>query len=270
MKNHVHDASSITSGVFDIARIPVSALERLHVVDNLAAMYQLTKTEVQIGDTVQCDDTKIMYRVVDDENLDNASGYKEYVAGSASSVPWSGVTGKPSTFAPSEHTHLYAGSASPGGSATTAEKLNPLTDAGSATNPVFFSGGKPSACTYSLNKTVPSDAVFTDTHYEAKNVVGGTASATADTSSNLSNGNVYINLVENGSVKSSHKISGSDAVSVTTDSSGNINISAHDTKYTGSNGIALSGTNFTNSGVRSVTAGATNGTINVNTNGTSE
>ena len=270
MKNHVHDASSITSGVFDIARIPVSALERLHVVDNLAAMYQLTKTEVQIGDTVQCDDTKIMYRVVDDENLDNASGYKEYVAGSASSVPWSGVTGKPSTFAPSEHTHLYAGSASPGGSATTAEKLNPLTDAGSATNPVFFSGGKPSACTYSLNKTVPADAVFTDTHYEAKNVVSGTATGTSDTVANLSNGNVYLNLIENSAVKSSHRIVGSDAVSVTADNSGNITIAAHDTKYTGSNGITLSGTNFTNSGVRSVTAGTNNGTIKVNTNGTDE
>ena len=38
------------------------------------------------------------------------------------------------------------------------------TNAGSATNPVYFSGGKPVACTYSLNKTVPSNAVFTDTN----------------------------------------------------------------------------------------------------------
>jgi hypothetical protein len=37
---------------------------------------------------------------------------------------------------------------------------------GSATNPVYFdSTGKPEACTYSLNKTVPSDAKFTDTTY---------------------------------------------------------------------------------------------------------
>ena len=35
---------------------------------------------------------------------------------------------------------------------------------GSATNPVYFNAnGKPVACTYSLNKTVPSNAVFTDT-----------------------------------------------------------------------------------------------------------
>lgn len=43
-----------------------------------------------------------------------------------------------------------------------AEKLD--SSAGSATNPVYFSGGKPVACTYSLNKTVPSDAKFTDTN----------------------------------------------------------------------------------------------------------
>ena len=47
----------------------------------------------------------------------------------------------------------------------TATKLG--SNAGSATNPVYFTGGKPTACTYSLNKTVPSDAKFTDTTYSA-------------------------------------------------------------------------------------------------------
>lgn len=46
-------------------------------------------------------------------------------------------------------------------------------------------------------------------------------------------------------------------------------ISATNTTYTGSDGITLTGTNFTNSGVRSVATGTTNGTISVNTNGTS-
>ena len=45
-------------------------------------------------------------------------------------------------------------------------------------------------------------------------------------------------------------------------------ISATDTTYTGSDGITLTGTNFTNSGVRSVAGGTTNGTISVNTGGT--
>lgn len=56
----------------------------------------------------------------------------------------------------------YAGSSTAGGSATSAAKLDTAT-AGSATQPCYFSNGVPSACTYSLNKTVPSNAVFTDT-----------------------------------------------------------------------------------------------------------
>lgn len=46
-------------------------------------------------------------------------------------------------------------------SATTASKLG-SSNVGSATNPIYLSGGTATACTYSLNKTVPSDAVFTD------------------------------------------------------------------------------------------------------------
>lgn len=44
--------------------------------------------------------------------------------------------------------------------ANVANKLN--TNAGSATQPVYFSGGIPVACTNTLGKSVPSDAVFTD------------------------------------------------------------------------------------------------------------
>ena len=61
------------------------------------------------------------------------------------------------------HTHLYAGSSSAGGSATSAVKLD--SSAGSATNPIYFSNGKPAACSYTLSKSVPSDAKFTDTTY---------------------------------------------------------------------------------------------------------
>lgn len=46
------------------------------------------------------------------------------VADSASSVAWVNVTGKPSTFTPSGHTHNYAGSSSAGGAATSANKVN--------------------------------------------------------------------------------------------------------------------------------------------------
>jgi len=92
------DASKLTSGTVDIARLPQGALERLIKVANEAARYALTTSDVQLGDTVQQLDTGIMYIVTDAGHLDSAAGYTEYTAGTAASVPWSGVTGKP-TFA---------------------------------------------------------------------------------------------------------------------------------------------------------------------------
>lgn len=63
-----------------------------------------------------------------------------------------------------DHTHKYAGSSTAGGAANSANKLN--TDAGSATQPVYFENGIPVKTTYTLEKSVPSNAVFTDTTYE--------------------------------------------------------------------------------------------------------
>ena len=92
------DASKLTSGTVDIERLPQGALERLVKVANEAARYALTTADVQLGDTVPQLDTGIMYVVTDTDHLDSAAGYTEYTAGTAASVPWSGVTGKP-TFA---------------------------------------------------------------------------------------------------------------------------------------------------------------------------
>lgn len=52
-------------------------------------------------------------------------------------------------------------------------------------------------------------------------------------------------------------------------STGTITTQDTDTTYFAGAGIALSGTTFSNSGVRSISTGSTNGTISVNTNGTS-
>ena len=99
------DASKITSGTIDIARLPKGALERLVKVANQAARYALTTDDVQLGDTVQQLDTGVMYVVTDETKLDSADGYTEFTAGAASSVPWTGVTGKPNDYPPSSHTH---------------------------------------------------------------------------------------------------------------------------------------------------------------------
>lgn len=79
-----------------------------------------------------------------------------------------------SVFAAKSHTHNYAGSGSAGGSANSAVKLDTAT-AGSATKPVYIIGGKPVACTHSLDKDVPANAVFTDHTYA--NMTAATDSA---------------------------------------------------------------------------------------------
>ena len=64
--------------------------------------------------------------------------------------------------------------------------------------------------------------IDTDTHHSAKNVV--TSSATSKSNATATNGNVYLNLIENSTVRSKHKIVGTGATTVTSDSSGNITI----------------------------------------------
>lgn len=94
------DASKITSGTINIDRLPKAALERMVVVADDTARFKLTTATAQVGDTVKVTATNKMYLVKDDSKLNTEAGYEPYTASSASSVPWSGVTGKPSTFAP--------------------------------------------------------------------------------------------------------------------------------------------------------------------------
>ena len=71
-----------------------------------------------------------------------------------------------SDFAWKNHTHSYAGSSSVGGSANSAIKLT--TSAGSATQPIYFSDGKPVACSIPLGGTTLSIAKeinLTDSKY---------------------------------------------------------------------------------------------------------
>ena len=70
--------------------------------------------------------------------------------------------------AASEHTHNYAGSASAGGAATSANKLN--ANAGNIEQPIYFKNGVPVKCGHSLGTDVPERAVFTDTTGSYKSV----------------------------------------------------------------------------------------------------
>lgn len=204
---HNHNDSTITSlnasklfGTIDIARLPHGALERLIIVEDDTARFKLTTANIQLGDTVKVTKTEKMYYVVDESKLSSEAGYSVYTAGTATSVPWSGVTGRPSSM-PASDVYSWAKAASKpsytksevglgnvdntadsaksvkyaisAGSASSAATLT--SNAGSATQPVYFSDGKPTACTYTLGKSVPADALFTDHTYG--NMKGATSSA---------------------------------------------------------------------------------------------
>ena len=87
------DASAITSGTIDLERLPKGALERLFIV---SSENDAMRADCQEGDTVQVtgNDNK-MYFCVNSSATTFANKFREYTAGAATSVPWSGVTGKP-------------------------------------------------------------------------------------------------------------------------------------------------------------------------------
>lgn len=80
---------------------------------------------------------------------------------------------------------------------------------------------------YTIGKSVPSNAVFTDTHYTTGLKVGASATATANAAA--TNGNVYLNVLDNTTVRDSHNIVGSGATTVTSDANGKITISSTNT-----------------------------------------
>lgn len=135
--SHTHDAGSITTGVFDIARIPAAALERMVGVANTAARFALTTTTVQLGDFVKEADTGNVYIVVDQTSLASEAGYTQFSAGTAASVPWTGITGKPDTYPPSSHSHAISDvtdlQATLAGKANASEISNPALKVGTVT-----------------------------------------------------------------------------------------------------------------------------------------
>ena len=82
-----------------IEKLPAGALERMFVVESQTAAIDAVKAgTIQEGDVVQIGNGGLMYFCIDDAATTFGNAFKEFTAGSATSVPWSGVTGKP-TFA---------------------------------------------------------------------------------------------------------------------------------------------------------------------------
>ena len=98
------DATKLT-GVVPITNLPPSVIERMSIVKDDTERFALTKDKVQDGDVVKVKSSGLIYYVVDDDKLNEDAGYEVFTVGTAASVPWGGVTDKPSSYPPSSHTH---------------------------------------------------------------------------------------------------------------------------------------------------------------------
>lgn len=210
------DASKLT-GMIDIARLPHGALERCVPVTTDTARFALTTSKVQTGDTVKVISTGKMYFVIDDTKLSTEEGYEVYTAGSATSVPWSGVTDKPNTFTPSAHNHddiYYTESEI---NIKLNEKANSSTvDSHTGNTTVHITSAERndwnSAKTHAISAHAPSNAQPNQDAFS--NIVIGSTTISADNTTDS------LNL-----------IAGSN-VTITPDATNNkITISATDTKY---------------------------------------
>lgn len=106
-----------------IEKIPAAALERLFVVASEAAAMSAS---VQEGDVVQVTgNNNKMYFCISETATTFANKFKEFTAGTAASVPWSGITSKPSWIGTNKPT--YNGSEINLANYTKATSDNPIT-----------------------------------------------------------------------------------------------------------------------------------------------
>lgn len=220
------DASKITTGTISVDRLPATALERCVVVADDTARFKLTTSSVQIGDTVKVTATKKMYMVIDSSKLSSEAGYEEYFT----STDWSTITNKPTSFTPATHSHATATQSANGFmSSADKKKLDGITESADSVSfsRSLTSGTKVGTITINGTGTDLYAPTNTDTHHTAKNVVASSSTGTANVTAATSN--PYLNLIENGAVRSTHQIKGSGATTVKTDTSGNIVISSTDT-----------------------------------------
>lgn len=192
------DATKIISGTIDIARLPKGALERLFVVDTEA---KAMEADIQEGDTVKVtENSNKMYFCVKDPKATGATFatcFTEYTAGSATSVPWSGVTDKP-TFA----------------TVATSGKYDDLSgkptipSVGNGTITINQAGKKIGSFTVNQSGNTTIDLTDSDTTYTSKSAVSGgtdvslvTTGEKAAWNAKTSNAGTITGITMNGSSK---------------------------------------------------------------------
>ena len=133
----------------------------------------------------------------------------------------------------------------------------PRVAAGATNQGIYIdSNGTIQTMTYQLNKTVPSDAVFTDTHYTTKLVVGK-SNSTTHTATTVSE-DTYLRLFDNSTARQTIKIAGAGGTSISSAADGTLTITSSDnnTTYTFADGT---------NGTFTVTPSGSNTPITVNT-----
>ena len=169
---HAHDDKYYTENEIDstVSAIQTSISNLSASVDNLLKVDENTANTIKdIVDTVSANKTSIdailsdkvdKTDIVDNLTTENSQKVLSAKQGKV-------LNDSISTVSDNLANLKYAGSSSRGGAATSAEKLNTTTAVGNATQPVYFKeDGKPYAISYTIAKSVPSTAVFTDTTYE--------------------------------------------------------------------------------------------------------
>lgn len=161
------NASKITSGTLNadrlpeipISKIPAAAMERLYVVESQSAAMSLT---IQEGDVVQIGSGGPMYFCVSESASTFATKFKEFTAGSATSVPWSGVTNAPTKL--SQFTNDSGFTTNKG--TVTSVAMSVPTGLSISGSPITASGTL--ALSYTSGFSIPSTAKQTnwDTAYE--------------------------------------------------------------------------------------------------------
>lgn len=161
------DAAKITSGTINadrlpeipISKIPAAAMERLYVVESQSAAMSLT---IQEGDVVQIGSGGPMYFCVSESASTFATKFKEFTAGSATSVPWSGVTNAPTKL--SQFTNDSGFTTNKG--TVTSVAMSVPTGLSISGSPITASGTL--ALSYTSGFSIPSTAKQTnwDTAYE--------------------------------------------------------------------------------------------------------
>ena len=144
------------------------------------------------------------------------------------------------------------------GNADTATKLT--SSAGSATQPVYFSDGKPVATTYTLGKSVPANAVITDTN-TWRGVQNNLTSTATDQSLSAAQGKVLKGLIDGKAASGhTHNYAGSSSAGGAATSANKVN-AALTINLNGTSQGAWDGSSAKSISITAASVGATSVTI---------